>query len=293
MLAIFALLIPNFFRPANFLNILIGASLMGIVAIGEAMLLIAGQFDLSPGAIAGFSGILLAILLRAGLNAFLAVLIVLTAGMLMGLINALLVNKLKFPAFIATLATASAIRGVAYTINRGQTAPVYNKSILFLGVGRILGIPVPVWLLIFVSFFCLVLLKYTRFGKHVYAIGGNAEVSRLFGIKTHTINTTLYITLAVLSALGGIMLASRMNQAFPDGSQGLEFEAITAAILGGISLYGGVGSIAGTIGGIFVIQGFTNGLLLFGLPSYWQYISTGALLVVSLSLDHLRSVIRR
>jgi len=293
MLIAFAIVIPDFFTPASFMNILVGAALMGVVAIGESMLLIAGHFDLSPGGIAALSGVLLAVLIKAGVNAGLTVVIVLFVGALVGLANASLVNKLKFPPFIATLATASAVRGVAYTINRGQSAPVYNKSILFLGVGRILGIPVPVWLLIIVTIFCLILLKFTKFGKHVYAIGGDAYISRLYGIKTDSVITILYVILAVLSALGGMLLASRMNQAFPGGSQGLEFEAITAAVLGGIALNGGIGSLSGTIGGIFVLEGFKNGLLLFGLQSYWQFVSSGFLLIIALSFDHIRRLLRR
>jgi ribose/xylose/arabinose/galactoside ABC-type transport system permease subunit len=294
MLIAFAIVIPDFFTPASFMNILVGAALMGVVAIGESMLLIAGHFDLSPGGIAALSGVLLAVLIKAGVNAGLTVVIVLFVGMLIGLANASLVNKLKFPPFIATLATASVARGFAYAMNKGQSTTINTESsILFLGIGRILGIPVPVWLLIIVTVFCLILLKFTKFGKHVYAIGGNAYISRLYGIKTDGVITILYVILAVLSALGGIMLAARMYTGSPISAQGLEFEAITAGILGGISLSGGVGSLTGAIGGIFVLQGFTNGLLLMNVPSYWQYVSRGMLLVVALTFDHIRRLRKR
>ncbi|MBM3706446.1 MAG: ABC transporter permease, partial [Actinobacteria bacterium] len=210
MLVAFAFIIPNFFRPANFLNILIAGSLMGLVAIGESMLIIAGHFDLSPGAVSAFSGVMVAILLNNGVNAFLAIIIVLSMGMLVGLTNATLVNKLKFQPFIATLATASVVRGLAYTVNKGNSEPVYNKSILVLGVGRFLGIPIPVWFLLIVTIFFLVVLKYTRFGRNIYLIGDNPTAARLSGINAEAISTALYMILSSLTALGGILLASRM-----------------------------------------------------------------------------------
>lgn len=293
MLITFAFLIPNFFRPNNFLNILIAGSLMGLVAIGESMLIIAGHFDLSPGAISAFSGVMVGILLRLGVNAFLAVVAVVTMGMLIGLINATLVNKLKFQPFIATLATSSAVRGLAYTVNKGNSEPIYNKSLLTLGVGRFLGIPIPVWFLIIVTLFFLIVLKYTRFGRNVYLVGDNPTAARLSGINIQGISTTLYIILSSLSALGGILLASRMNAGLPTASLGLEFDGITAAILGGIAFTGGVGTLTGTILGIFILQGFTNGLLIMNMPSYWQYVARGILMIVALSFDHLRNIFRR
>ncbi len=293
MLITFAFLIPNFFRPTNFLNILIAGSLMGLVAIGESMLIIAGHFDLSPGAISAFSGIMVGILLRLKVNAFVAVVAVVAMGMLIGLVNATLVNKLKFQPFIATLATSSAVRGLAYTVNKGNSEPIYNKSLLALGVGRFLGIPIPVWFLIIVTLFFLIVLKYTRFGRNVYLVGDNPTAARLSGINIQGISTTLYIILSSLSALGGILLASRMNAGLPTASLGLEFDGITAAILGGIAFTGGVGTLTGTILGIFILQGFTNGLLIMNMPSYWQYVARGILMIVALSFDHLRNIFRR
>jgi len=293
MLVAFAFIIPNFFRPANFLNILIAGSLMGLVAIGESMLIIAGHFDLSPGAVSAFSGVMVAILLNNGVNAFLAIIIVLAMGMLVGLTNATLVNKLKFQPFIATLATASVVRGLAYTVNKGNSEPVYNKSILVLGVGRFLGIPIPVWFLLIVTVFFLVVLKYTRFGRNIYLIGDNPTAARLSGINAEAISTALYMILSSLTALGGILLASRMNTGTPLASQGLEFDGITAAILGGIAFTGGIGNLTGTVLGIFILQGFTNGLLIMNMPSYWQFVARGVILVVALSFDHLRNILRK
>jgi ribose transport system permease protein len=293
MLVGFAFTAPNFFLPANFLNILIASSTMGLVAVGESYLIIAGHIDLSPGAVSAFSGMMVAVLLKNAVAPALAVPIALVVGAGIGYLNSVLVNRLKLQPFIATLATASLFRGLAFIINNGKTEQIFDKRFLVLGIERFLGLPISVWVLLIVLAVFTVLLRYTTFGRNVYIIGGNPVAARLAGINARRLVTKLYVMCAALTSLGGVMLAARMNAGQPTASNGLEFDAITAAVLGGIAFSGGAGSMLGTILGIFILQGFKNGLLILNVPSFWQYVAQGGLLVVALSFDTIRNLLRK
>jgi len=293
MLVGFAFAAPNFFLFANFLNILIGSSVMGLVAVGESYLIIAGHIDLSPGAVSAFSGMLVAVLLKNAFAPLAAVPLALLVGAGIGYFNATLVNRLKLQPFIATLATSSLFRGLAFIINDGKTEQIFDKRFLALGIDRFLGLPISVWVLLFVLAAFTVILRYTTFGRSVYIIGGNPIAARLAGIDAQKLVTKLYVICAALTSLGGVMLAARMNAGQPTASNGLEFDAITAAVLGGIAFSGGSGSMPGTILGIFILVGFNNGLLIMNVPSFWQYVARGVLLVVALSFDTIRQLIRR
>jgi len=293
MLVGFAIAIPNFFLPASLLNILIMSSTMGLVAIGESYLIIAGQIDLSPGALSAFSGVFVGILLAAGFHPLLAILCVLLFGMLVGVFNSVLVNFLKLQPFIATLAAMSLLRGFAFIINNGESIAIKEPRFLLLNTARFLEISLSVWILVIALIMFTIILKTTVFGRNVYIIGGNPNAARLAGISNKKIITVLYMINSTLAALGGITLAARLNSGQPTASQGLEFDAITAAVLGGIAFSGGKGSMFGTILGIFILQGFTNGLLMFGMPHFWQHVARGALLVLALSFDTIRSYIQK
>ncbi len=293
MMVGFAITAPNFFLFANFLNILIGSSVMGLVAVGESYLIIAGHIDLSPGAVSAFSGMLVAVLLKNAFAPLAAVPLALLVGAGIGYVNATLVNRLKLQPFIATLATSSLFRGLAFIINDGKTEQIFDKRFLALGIDRFLGLPISVWVLLLVLAAFAVVLRYTTLGRNVYIIGGNPVAARLAGIDAQKLVTKLYVLCAALTSLGGVMLAARMNAGQPTASNGLEFDAITAAVLGGIAFSGGSGSMPGTILGIFILVGFNNGLLIMNVPSFWQYVARGGLLVVALSFDTIRHLIRK
>jgi ribose transport system permease protein len=289
----FAITVPNFFLPANFLNILIASSVMGLVAIGESYLIIAGQIDLSPGAVSAFSGMVVAVLLKNSIGPAISVPVALLVGGGIGFINATLVFGLHLQPFIATLATSSFFRGMAFIINNGKTEQIFNAPFLALGVERFLGLPLSVWVLIIALAVFTIALRFTTFGRNVYIIGGNPTAARLAGIKAKRTVTGLYIMCSALTSLGGLLLASRMNAGQPTASNGLEFDAITAAVLGGIAFSGGSGTMLGTILGIFILVGFNNGLLLLNVPSFWQYVARGGLLVIALSFDTVRNLLKR
>ena len=286
--ALFTFLNKNFLTWTNMVNLLIAASLVGLVAVGHTYLIIAGQNDLSPGALAAFSGTLAALLLSYGLPMPIAVLIVLLGGVVVGMFNAWMVNKIKLEAFIATLVTQNVIRGFAYIICDGKPIAISNKSYLGIGKIRILTLPLSVWLMLIAFVVFGFILAKTKFGRSVYAIGGSQEAARLAGLNPQRIITRCFILIGVLTSLGGIVFSSRMNSGQPAANVNLEFDAITAVILGGVSFAGGIGDMAGTILGVILIQAFNTGLIMVNVSTFWQYVARGALLLFALTSDYVR-----
>lgn len=287
---VFSILTGNkYLTAANITNILISSSIVGLVVIGECFLLIVGHVDLSPGSVAAFSGVLVSILLNKGLPLFLAILLVLLLGLAIGFMNATLVNKLKLEPFIATLAAMSIFRGLAYIICNGKSVFVTNSVFLKIGTGRLSGIPIPVIICIIFFIVAIIVLGRTRFGRRVYMVGGNANSARLAGINAQRIRLRLYMAASTLAALGGILQAGRMSSGQPTALDGLEFDAVTAVVLGGVAMTGGVGTLGGAAIGLIIMQSFNNGLMMMNVPSFWQTVSRGLLLIVALSFDYFRN----
>lgn len=286
--ALFTMLNKNFLSVTNLVNILVAASLVGLVAIGHTYLIISGQNDLSPGSLVAFTGVLAALLVSKGVNFFAAIIITIAAGALVGVINAWMVNKIKLEAFIATLVTQSVIRGFAYILCNGKPVAISNSIFLSIGKTRLLGIPFSVWIMIIAFVIFGFILARTKFGRSIYAIGGNRDAARLAGLNPTRIITVTFIMMGIMCAIGGVVFAARMNSGQPSANVNLEFDAITAVILGGVSFSGGVGSMGGTILGVILIQAFNTGLTMVNVPSFWQYVAKGMLLLFALSSDYLR-----
>ncbi|NLO84558.1 MAG: ABC transporter permease [Clostridiales bacterium] len=285
---LFTALNKNFLSWTNFVNILVATSLVGLIAIGHTYLIIAGQNDLSPGSLAAFSGVLAALLVSNGVNLILAFIITIIAGALVGVFNAFMVNRIKLQAFIATLVTQSIVRGFAYILRGGKPVAISNKAFIQIGKARFLDIPATVWIMIVAFIIFGFILSNTRFGRSIYAIGGNQDAARLAGLNPKRIVLLSFVMMGVLCAIGGIVFAARMNSGQPAANVNLEFDAITAVVLGGVSFTGGVGSMGGTLIGVFLIQAFNTGLTMVNVPSFWQYVAKGALLLFALTSDYLR-----
>ena len=290
VIAGFSLLNRNFLTMINMVNILIAASLVGLVAIGHTYLIIEGQNDLSPGSLVAFLGVLSALLVSNGISFGLTLLITMCAGVIVGLCNAFMVNKLKLEAFIATLVTQSVMRGFAYIICDGKSVGITNQTFIWVGKARLLGLPFSVWLMIIAFIIGGVILAKTRFGRSVYAIGGNAQAARLAGMNPQRIVTISFVVMGLLCSLGGIVYVARLQSGQPSANVNLEFDAITAVILGGVSFTGGVGNMLGTVIGVLLIQTFNTGLNMVGIPNanFWQYVGKGALLLIALTADYIR-----
>ncbi len=285
---IFTILNPMYLTKQNLMSMLVAASLVGLVAIGETFLVIAGAVDLSPGAVAAFASVLAAVLLDKGLGTVPTLVIVALSGVVVGMINAIAVNKLQLEPFIATLATMSLFRGFAFIICNGQPMAIKEQSFLNIGTKRLFDIPIPVIILIIAFIVFGIMLAKTTFGRNIYVVGGSKVAARLAGINPGKIITILYVIMGVLSSLGGALLAARMNSGQPSASNGLEFDAITAAVLGGTAFSGGIGTIFGTVLGVLILQGFNTGLLMSNVPVFWQNVARGLLLLVALGFDVVR-----
>ena len=291
--ALFTSLNKNFLTMQNMTNLLVASSLVGMVAIGHTYLIIAKQNDLSPGSLAAFCGVLGAILLNRNLPIPVAMLVTMCAGAAVGLFNSWMVNQIKIEAFIATLVSQTIIRGFAYIICGGKPVAIRNQTFNKLGTLRVLALPIPVWVMIICILIFGFILARTRFGRSVYAIGGSAEAARLAGLNPKRIVTTCFIMIGVLTSIGGMLFAARMNAGQPAANVNLEFDAITAVILGGTSFAGGVGSMFGTALGIILIQAFNTGLIMVNVDSFWQYVARGALLLFALTSDYIRETRRQ
>ncbi len=288
MCVVFTILKPGFLTGKNLLNILTAASLSGLIAIGESYLIIAGQIDLSPGAIAAFAGVFSALLAQRGMPILLIILITVAVGALFGAVSAFQVNALKIQPFIATLAVMSIARGLAYIICAGKPVFISHNTYIKIGITRILGIPLPVIILVVMFLVWGVALSKTRFGRNVYAVGGNPAAARLAGINADAVKRGLFILSSCLASLGGIILASRMNTGQPGAASDVDFDAITASVLGGIAMTGGTGSLSGTFLGVLILQGFNNGLLLLNVSTFWQDVARGLLMMFALTFDFYR-----
>lgn len=290
--ALFTFLNPNYLSSTNFVNILVAASLAGLIAIGETYLIIAAQVDLSPGSLVAFSGVLAATLVATGVPFLIAVLITLVFGAIIGLFNSWMVNQIKLQPFIATLVSQSIVRGFAYIICGGKPVAIKNQTYIALGRARFLGLPISVWIMLILMIVFGFILARTRFGRSIYAIGGNKQAARLAGINPKRTIVLMFIIMGVLSAVGGIVFSARMHSGQPAANINLEFDAITGAVLGGVSFAGGVGNMGGVFLGIILIQAFNTGLTMVNVPSFWQYVARGALLLIALTSDYIRKTNR-
>ena len=288
MVIVFQALNQNYATRDNAINILISMSIVGLVAIGETFLMISGCVDLSAGSVAAFSGVLAALLLKMGWSTPMVIICVVAIGSTVGLINATFINKLKFGFFITTFGTMSIFRGLAYIICGGKAVFITNQSFIKIGITRLFGVPLPV--IVFLSLILVfgVILGRTRFGRSIFMVGGNQTAAFLAGINQERMRVKLYMLSSSLAALGGIILASRMNSGQPMASQGLEFDAITSAVLGGVAMSGGIGSMGGCLIGLFIMQGFNNGLQILNVQSFWQQVCKGLLLFTALAFDYIR-----
>ncbi|HID51859.1 MAG TPA: ABC transporter permease [Anaerolineae bacterium] len=283
---VFALGSDRFLTPSNLLNVALQTSIIAIVAIGMTFTILTAGIDLSVGSIMALSGALAAgLAVRQGLGTFPAIGLALIAGMAVGLVNGLLIVKGKMPPFVATLATMAVARGLTLVYTDGRPIAGIDESFMFLGTGTVLGIPMPVIIMVVVFVIAYLVLRYTRYGNYVYATGGNEEVSRLAGIKTNLIIGSVYVVSGLTAAIGGVLLVGRLWSAQPNAAVGLELDAIAAPVLGGVSLFGGVGSVTGALVGAFILGVLSNGLNLMGVPSFYQQVIKGVVLILAVMLD--------
>ena len=291
-LYLFWVINPNYLSLGNVRAIFNSAFVMGTLGIGLSCLLISGKIDLSAGNTGMMAGIIIAILLRAGLPWIPALLITLVFGAATGLFNSFLINRMRFAPFISTLAVSTIFGGLSLVITNGANIPVNNKGFLALGSTNLWIFPLPFLIMFVLLVIYGVILSSTGFGRRTYMTGGNANAARLAGINPKKITTILFVNNGIIACLAGSILASRMAMGSPSGVVGSDLDGITAAILGGVSFTGGAGNMVGVFFGILLITSFQNGLVVANLNSYYQVIAKGILLVAALILDYYREKAR-
>ena len=291
-LIIFASLSPYFFSSTNFSNIGRAMVIIGIGSIGATIVIISGGFDLSVGSVMAASGMLAAFVINQGQSNLVGVVLALMLGCVIGLLNGFVIGYLRINPLIATLAMLSIVRGLAYIISGGDAVIVSNSSFLAIGTDSLFGVPLTVW--IFVTLFLSVgfLMPRTHFGRYVYAIGSNSRAARLAGIFVNRWTLVFYAFSGTTAALAGYVTVARTGQAEPSANIGAELDMITAVILGGASLSGGKGRLVGTFLAIVVLAVLTNGLILIGVPSYWQLPVKGCVLMGAIIWGELHNASR-
>lgn len=281
---------PNFATLSNQLNILQSAAFVGIIAFGMTLVIIAGQIDVSVGSAVALSSALLGVLtVTLGVPIYLAATIVMIEATAVGLFAGFLVARFGIPSFIVTLALFSALKGMALLITNAYPVSIDVDSFLFLGSGKILGIPVPAILLVVAFLVFLFISQRTTFGRSTYAVGGNAESARLSGIPVFRVRVLVLGITGLLAAVVGILQSARLASGNPNIGSGLEFDAIAAVIIGGTSLFGGRGSMLGTLLGVLLITVLANGMVLLGLNPYAQQVLRGAVVVVAVLVSTLNN----
>ncbi|HFG1714658.1 TPA: ribose ABC transporter permease [Vibrio cholerae] len=290
LVVIVSFLNPNFFTVDNLLNILRQTSVNAIIAVGMTLVILTAGIDLSVGSVLALCGAFAATLVAMEVSVLVAVPTALLAGAALGAISGIIIAKGKVQAFIATLVTMTLLRGVTmvYTDGRPISTGFTDTADTFawFGTGYALGIPVPVWLMVVVFAGAWYLLNHTRFGRYVYAVGGNEAATRLSGINVDRVKIGVYAICGLLASLAGIIVTSRLSSAQPTAGMGYELDAIAAVVLGGTSLMGGKGRIMGTLIGALIIGFLNNALNLLDVSSYYQMIAKAVVILLAVLVDN-------
>ena len=285
LFAIFSSLTRSFYQPSNIVGIMLQSAINAIIAVGMTLVITTRGIDLSVGSIVGLSSMVASDLIAQ--NLVLGIAVGLLIGLVCGFLNGLLIAKLKLPDFIVTLGTLSVYRGAALIYTNGQ--PIYglNKTFRAIFAGQLLGVPTPVVMAVVVAVLAFLLVRYTALGEQIVAVGGNEEAARLSGINIDRTKIVVYTVSGVLSSLAGLVLIARLGAAEPIGGNGYELQAIGAAVIGGASLFGGIGNPLGSLIGALTLGALQNGLTLMNVPSFWQYVASGIVVILAVYTDRL------
>jgi len=291
LLIFFSFRATHFAESSNVLNILSNVAVVGVVALGQAFVLISGGFDLSVSGTVPLGGIIYVTACNDHYNMYVAGGLAILAGIGVGLANGLIITQIKINPLITTLATLSIIGGLAFVVSNGITITLNNPNQAPLGL-NFAGVQIAVWLLLALSIGMFLILRYTVFGRMLYAMGGNREAARLAGLRVDVVTTTVYMISGGLSCFAGVMLANQLLAGAPTVESAANLQSITAVIVGGASLTGGTGGIPGTLLGALVLGTVANGMTLMQVPTFYQEIATGAILLLAVGLGWVRGLVQ-
>ncbi|MDG4878806.1 ABC transporter permease [Mesorhizobium sp. WSM4935] len=302
VLVFFSIAAPNFLSAANLILMAKHVALNAFLAMGMTFVIITGGIDLSVGSIVGLCGMVAGYLVLNGIdlqigytvyfNVVEIALITLLVGVVIGAVNGLLITRLNVAPFIATLGTLYVARGLALLSSDGRTFPnLVGKPELgttgfgYLGAGKLLGLPVSIWILVVVALGAAYLARFTPLGRHIFAVGGNERAARISGVRVNMVKMFVYMFSGFCAAIVGLIISSELMASHPATGESFELNAIAAAVLGGTSMSGGRGTIGGTIVGAFVIGILSDGLVMMGVSSFWQMVIKGLVIIVAVVVD--------
>jgi ribose transport system permease protein len=280
---------PNFIKPGNLFLVSRQIALTAIIALGVLFPILTGGIDLAVGSTVGLSGFLCGLAMAAGLHPILAVIVGLLTGASVGAVNGIIVSYVGVTPFIVTLGMLGAAHGIVLIIKQGDSIREISKGFIAFGNGSLFGISVPVLILLLIAAGCYLTLGRTVFGRQVFALGGNEKAAALSGINTRRVKFLTYVLSGLLPAVTGILFVARFQSAQADSGKGMELDAIAAAVIGGTSLMGGEGSVAGVLIGAIIMGVIRNGLVLMQVSSHWQELIIGIIIVLAAILDVVRS----
>lgn len=284
-----SLLSPNFRTLENLQILLLNGAVIAFLAMGQTFVLLTGGIDLSTGSNVAMTGVLAAVFMSWSIPWPIAVLMALACGVTLGIINGAIIHYVKLPAFIVTFSTYGVAASIPLIITGANSVSIKQKGFEVIGRGSVFGIPMPVFLVLVAAVIFTILLRRTALGVQIYATGGNAEASRLAGVRISRTIITVYAISGLCGGMGGIIVTSRLMVGYPSAGSGNElFFSIAAAVVGGVSLFGGVGSIPGALLGATLIAAVSNGMNVLGVGSYWQPLVIGVIILGGVTLDTYR-----
>lgn len=307
LVVVFALLEPPFMHPLNLLNVMRQVSISGLIAVGMTFVILTAGIDLSVGALVALTGLVAAYVAKGGLESrfavgtaaeagnpvILAFLAAIAVGMAAGALQGWAITRLRVPAFVVTLGGMTAFRGAALLFSGGGPISGFSAEYNWWGQGRILQVPVPVLIFFAVAIAAHVVLRYTRYGLHVYAVGGNAKAAEENGVPVRLVTWSVYVLVGLTCGLASFLLSARLSSAEAVAGLGLELDVIAAVVIGGTSLFGGVGGVFGTVIGTLLIGVLRNGLVLMNVSSFVQQIVIGLILVSAVAFDQYAAARRK
>ncbi|WP_322044619.1 L-arabinose ABC transporter permease AraH [Paraburkholderia sp. J67] len=288
LFAVLSATVPDFLTTRNIQGLLLSVTLIGSIAVTMMFVLALGEVDLSVASIVAFAGVVASTVITQSHSVLLGIAAGVLAGGAVGLVNGVLIARFKINSLIATLAMMEAVRGLAFLTSNGDAVMISEERFFDLGGGSFLGISFPIWSNIIGFVIFGFLLKKTVFGKNVLAVGGNGEAARLAGLPVTRIKITVFVLQGLVTGFAGVMLASRMSLGDPKTSVGLELGVISACVLGGVSLTGGVATISGVLVGVLIMGSVQDAMSLMNVPTFYQYLIRGGILLLAVLFDQFR-----
>jgi len=285
---VLSMTVEGFLSRENVIALALSVSTVGVIACTMLFCLASGDFDLSVESVVAFSGVLAVVVINATGSIVLGILAGILAGGLVGFVNGAVIALVGINALITTLATMQIVRGLGFIVSGGSAIGSTSESFVLLGTLTPGGVPLPVYIMVVCFVVYGLLLNRTRFGRNTLAIGGSREAARLAGIPVKQVKILIFTLQGMMAAFAGIILASRMASGQPNSSTGLALDVISACVLGGVSLSGGVGTMMGTVVGVLIMGTVQNAMNLESVPTFYQYIARGLILLAAVAFDQLR-----